>query len=244
MILGKPNYFDPDIYCSVVEMMIMSDEVDRAFRMLENVPAFYRDNPTERMKEIKDSLHRQLFTPAQYHAADTATRECKAEELAQYFPHRAQMLFHKIKELNEKGIKPNIMEIGPGSFWLPYSLRHNGADFSYEYQSLDKRTLPFDVPPELPGVNIFISFELIEHLWNEDEIFQAYLKFKKKAQYIYISTPLYTAFGGIPNWRENALGHLRTYTPQELFNFVRRHWPEYEWKVHLADTITAEGTLK
>lgn len=244
MLMGKPNYFDADIYCSVVEMMIMSDEVERAFRLLDNVPAFYRDNPTPRMVEIRASLHRQLFTPAQYHTADTETRDCSSEELSQIFPHRAQVLFSKIKELNSQGIKPNLMEIGPGSFWLPYALRNRMAEFTYEYQSLDKRSLPFDTPPEKPGVSIFVAFELIEHLSNESEILQAYLKFKQPAQHIYISTPLYTAFGGIPNWRTNALGHLRTYTPQELFDFARHHWPEFSWQCHLSETITLEGGLK
>lgn len=245
MTIGKPNYFDPDIYCSAVEQMIMSDEVDRALRMLENVPAYYRDHPTPRMKEIKESLHRQLFTPAQYHAADIETRECSVQELEQYFPHRAQILFQKIKELNQNGIKPNIMEIGPGSFWLPYSLRHNLAEFTYEFQSLDKRTLPFDTPPESTGINIFVAFELAEHLSNEDELYRAYLKFGKNADYLYLSTPLYTCSAVSPNWRENALGHLRTYTPREFSSLcVKMFGSDYGWKCYLSETITLEASLR
>ena len=241
--VGKPLFFDPEIFCSVVEQMIMSDEVERAFLMLDNVPAYYRYFPTPRMEEIRASLHRQLFTPAQYSEADAEGKDLDVKHLEGMFPHRAQVLFEKVKEINERGVKPNIMEVGPGSFWLPYVFRARGLEFSYEYQSLTPRDLPFDKPKD-DCVNIFVAFELIEHLSNEAEIYQAYLKFKKEASYIFISTPLFTYNGGIVNWRENALGHLRTYTPPELGAFCQKYFKNYSWEAFLSDTITMVGEKK
>lgn len=240
---GKPPHFDPNLYCDVIEQMISSDEVERAQWMLDNPPAFFRDYPTERMKEIRESLHRQLFTPAQYAAADIEGVDCDPEALAQIFPPRAQVLAEKIKALNEKGIKPNIMEIGPGVFWLPFSLRARGLEFTYEYQALNKKMLPFDAPKENGGPNILVCFELIEHLSNEAEIYQSALKFKKQMDYVYISTPLYTCSAVSSDWRNNALGHLRTYTPHDLFKVVSGLFSGYTWKLYLSDSITAEGIL-
>lgn len=239
---GKPIFFDPDIFCSVVEMLISSDEVERAFLMLRNgAPAYYRDHPTPRMLEIRESLHRQMFTPAQYAGADSDGVSLEPKDLEQYCPPRAQVLISAIRDLNRTGIKPNIMEIGPGTFWLPYSLRYQNLDFTYEYQSLTVRDLPFEKPPQDGGVNLFVAFELIEHLTNEDELYQAYLKFKKRAKMIFISTPLYTYGGGIANWRDNALGHLRTYTPRELGQVASQLFEGYKWTAYLSDTITLVG---
>lgn len=238
--IGKPLFFDPEIFCSVVEQMIMSDEVERALLMLDNVPAYYRDNPTPRMKEIRESLHRQLFTPAQYSGADAEGADLDQKSLESIFPHRAHVLGERVKAYNEQGIKPNLMEIGPGTYFLPYALRARGLEFTYESQSLAPRDLPFDRPKD-PSINIFIAFELIEHLSNEAEIFQAYLKFGKEASDIFISTPLYTYGGGIVNWRANALGHLRSYTPEDLAKFCQKYFKGYTWQVYLSDTITIHG---
>lgn len=243
-MIGKPQFFDPEIYASVIEQYILSDEVERAFWLLDNAPAFYRDNPTPRMLEIRESLHRQLFTPMQYAGADNECTDMDARALEQIYPPRAQILGEKIAHLNQNlGIKPTLMEIGGGSFWLPYALRARQLEFTYEYQALVQRDLPFDKPSG-DNVNIFVGFELIEHLSNPLEIYQAALKFKKRIDYVYISTPLYTYQGIQPNWRENALGHLRTYTPQELYDFCRNTFRGYEWQCHLHDTITCVGELK
>jgi hypothetical protein len=242
-MIGKPLYFDPDIFCSTVEMLIKSDEVERAFSMLRHMaPAYYRDNPTKRMIEIRESLHKAMFTPNDYAHADGEGADVDVEALAQIFPPRAQLLAARVKALNDEGKRPNLMEIAPGTFWLPYALKARALDFTYEYQSLRPRDLPFTKPgPTDLGPNIFVAFEIIEHLHNEAEIYQAYLKFKKRADFIYLSTPLYTYGGGLPEWRENALGHLRTYTPQELGKFAMDMFSGYKWSAHLSETITLEG---
>ena len=184
----------------------------------------------------------QLFTPAQYSEADVEGKDLDVEALSSIFPPRAQLLGARVRVINGAGGRPNIMEIGPGTFWLPHSLRARGLSFTYEYQALHRADLPFDAPKG-DGQNIFVAFELIEHLANEAEIYEAYLKFKKKADFIYLSTPLYTYGGGNPDWQNGALGHLRTYTPQEFGKFALEFWPEHQWTAHLSDTITLEGVL-
>jgi hypothetical protein len=231
----RPNHFDIDKYLDCVEGMITADEVERALWMIDNPPAWYRDNEPDRLKEIRHELHAALFTPAQYSAADREAESCDISQLKEYFPPRAEILFEVIKEYSQ----PNIMEVGPGSFWLPHSLLNKGLSFSYEYQSLGGPG--FESAPRVePSVNVFVAFELIEHLSNDMELYQAYLKFKKPARHVFLSTPLYTYGGGMKDWRGKQLGHLRAYTPKEFAQAARRIFKEFTFK----DVIACEdGTM-
>lgn len=233
----KPNAFDPEKYLDCVESMILADEVERALWMLDNLPAWYRDNIPERAREIRRELHSALFTPAQYAAADRETETCDISQLKEYFPPRAEILAETLGAYNY----PNIMEIGPGSFWLPHALANKGYNFSYEYQSLGGPGFRSEVNPD--GPNIFVAFELIEHLHNELEIYQAYLKFKKPARHVFLSTPLYTYGGGMTSWRNQALGHLRAYTPKEFGDAAQRIFQEFKFTVYKCEdgTMVARG---
>lgn len=238
-MIGEPLFFDVDVYLSACEMLIQSDEVERAFLMLDNMPAFYRDNPPERAIEIRNSLHRQLFTPVQYKGIYKGL-EITPADTEKHWPLRARVTEAIVKELNAKGVTPNIMELAGGSLWLPQGLVHKHLQFTYEHLSLDD-VEHFFAKPDKPSVNIFCAFELIEHLTNEWEIYQNYLKFNREADIILISTPLYTYAGGMFDWRNNPLGHLRTYTPGELHLILVKMFKGYEWVCHTDDTIVFEG---
>lgn len=223
MMTGRPSFFDVDRYLDCVEAMITCDEVERAFLLLDNMPAYYRDNVPERAREIRQSLHEALFTPAQYAAADRLGENEDISQLKEYFPPRTQILADIMREVDA----PHLMEIGPGAFWLPHSLLNQGLKFSYEYQSLGGPGFKSEVATGT--TNIFVAFELIEHLHMEAEIYQAYLKFKKKAQFVLLSTPLYTFAGGMRVWRGHALGHLRAYTPDEFLKAARGMFTGFEF---------------
>jgi hypothetical protein len=233
---GRPRFFDVDVYLSAVEHMINADEVERAFHMLDNMPAYYREHPPKRAAEIRESLNRQLFTPVQYKgiydgaAIDHATMP---------WPMRAQ----KLEELvRESVIVPHIMELAPGGHWIAEGLRHRGLDFTYESLGLDAGDWADASKGDGPA--IFCAFEIIEHLANEQEIYQNYLKFNRPADVVMISTPLYTYAGGMDEWRERALGHLRTYTPTELHAVVARMFQGFDWHCYLDDTILLKGVRK
>lgn len=228
MTSGKPNFFDIDKYLDSVEGMITADEVERALWMLDNPPAWYRDNEPERLKEIRRSLHAALFTPAQYAMADKETETCDPNQLKNYHPPRAQILANFIRIENEKGFTPNILEVGPGSFWLPHSLAAQGLGFRYASQSLGGVGYESELNPD--GPNFFVAFELIEHLSNEYELLQAYLKFKRPATKVFLSTPLYTWAGGMREWRRQALGHLRAYTPTEFGGSAKRIFTDFTFR--------------
>lgn len=238
-MIGRPLFFDVDTYLSAVEQMIMSDEVERALKMLDNLPAFYRANPPARALEIRESLNRALFTPIQYKGIYDGV-EITPQDTERHWPLRAQAVEQLVRELNHPGAKPNIMELAGGSLFLPQGLVHKHLQFTYEHLSLDNIEHKFEKPSG-EQINIFVAFELIEHLSDEWEIWRNYLKFGKRADYVFISTPLYTFGGGIPNWREQKLGHLRTYTPEELHSICSRMFTGYSWTCKTDDTIVLEG---
>lgn len=231
---GRPRFYDPDLACTCAEQLINADEPERALALLDNVPAYYREFPTERMREIRRSLHRQLWTPVQYKGI---------YESAKMTPEMINASWCLRYQLLEAEVKVNpfahIIELAPGALTVPHGLKHKGYKFTYESFSLDGR---YKIDNELTdAATIFCAFEIIEHLSNEWEIYQNYLKFGREADVIMISSPLFTYGGGMDDWRNRPLGHLRTYTPTELATTCARMFQGYQWQMTIDDTIVLVG---
>lgn len=251
---GRPNYFNLDMFLAVTEQLIISDEVETAFWMLDNLPGWYRDNVPYQVIKMREQLHRKLFTPIEY-----SKIECKGSSLFRQEKSlvrdsifaslpRAQQVRLLVKQLNDQGETPHIIEMGPGSYFIPHGLSADNLKFTYFGEGLnskdnDEAFIDIKEWREVGSskVNIFISFEIIEHLHNPSEIYQYSLKHNLDFDYIYLSTPLYTWGGGNPNWWNADLGHLRTYTPSELLSFAKRYWPNYDWTTYLGSEIHLEG---
>jgi hypothetical protein len=82
---------------------------------------------------------------------------------------------------------------------------------------------------------------VIEHLWNEDDIYHYYAKSGMDADIVMLSTPKYTLYGGLNQWHSRELGHLRTYTPKDLLAFASKHWPTLQWTFFDADMMLVVG---
>jgi hypothetical protein len=228
---GYPQFFSLDNYYTLVKQYVSADEVERALWLLDNPPAYFRDNPPKELLELKERLHRALWTPAQYRGIYEGVSD------SSHWPHRAEVLCEVFQQWREEGW--HLMEIAPGSHWLRDGLKKRNFDFTYEYIGLDRSE--FCESSEF-NAQIFVAFEIIEHLANPWEIYQNYLKFGKTADTVVISTPLYTYAGGMhPDDLNRPMGHLRAYTPRELHKCVSEMFQGYEWTCHLADTITLVG---
>lgn len=233
--LGKPRFFDVDAWLGVAVALIRSDEVERAFWLLNNPPAYFRVNYPLKAKEMRDRLHKQLFTPIQYARGlddDSATFTAEMK-----MPSRGELVDQLVKELNEKGICPVICELAPGARWLEGIMTARGRKFWYEHMGLDKQWIKM-AKPEAPLYNIFVAFEIIEHLADTTEIYRNYLKFERQADAIFMSTPYCTWGGGMEDWENNALGHLRAYTPDEFANEAKRMFDGYSWQMLSDDVMT------
>ena len=235
-MIGKPTHFDPHLACDVAEQMIEADEIERAFLLLDNFPAYYRQHPTDRMREIRCSLHRQLWTPVQYKNIYAGTEDLDPD---MGWAMRYHLVEQEVRAVEDRHV--HLTELAPGAFTLPKGLAKHGLIFTYEHQSVDD--YDFAHPREAPrdAFNIFCAFELIEHLSNEWEIYQNYLKFGRDADIVMISTPLFTYGGGMGNWRARELGHLRTYSPNELHASVSAMFLGYSWECATDDTIVLTG---
>jgi len=240
-IPGLPKYFYVDLYLDAVESMICADEIKFALTMLDNMPGYYRDNPPKRVKEIRAKIFEQCMTvqdyvndrdeliekSEKYHEA-----ELKDHWKSPHFQPRGAIIVDLVQKLNAKGFCANIVELGPYNYWLPAGLKDQGLDFIYTPMSVNpfvKNPIENKVETDKPVQNIFICFEVIEHLWNEDEIIHYFYKTQMDPDFVLISTPKYTCGGGLPNWDTRQLGHIRTWTPNELTAFCRKHWPSLNW---------------
>jgi hypothetical protein len=240
MSQGKPVAFDVDVYLDAVEMMINADEVERAFWMLDNMPGYYRDHVPLRAKEIWAQLHANLHTTALY-KGEYDDLKLDPREVMDLWPGRAQIVAQAVKWMNVRGHRPHLMEFAPGSGFLPFGLNYLGLDFSYEYRGLDCPNYRHTAEIQKYASNVFIAFEVIEHLSNEFEIYQNYTKFGREADFVFLSTPLYTINGGELNWQSRQLGHLRTYTPNEFLSVAKKMFRGYQFTVITDETIVLVG---
>jgi hypothetical protein len=253
---GRPKFFDVDHYLDSVEQMIMADEICFALKMLENLPGYYRDNVPQRALDIKKLVLKNTMTVIDY--------SNDFEETVQGIEAYAKESFADIVNRHSNSIKGwalnqviaaigehrfRVSELGPAYFWVPEQLV-SVPNAHYDFQSLQKQASSeavnrlkdirsnFLCDSPMPGAKeVFVCFETIEHMWNEDDVFHYYTKFGIEADYVVMSCPLYTLTEGLEDWKTRTLGHVRTYTPRDLSNFIKKHWPGYTVETYATDSI-------
>lgn len=267
--LGKPRFFNPEDYLDVVEQMVAADEIIFALKMLDNMPGYYRMHPYPRAVQLKKDLYKHISNVSAYSDDEYETYENSLRHQSKLNPDfdwankglaamidipfvypRAPLALQEIKKLNELGKIPHIFEMGSANFYLPYGLLDKGCKFTYYADTLNKKALIdhkerlkhiWKEKPDHEQPQVFICFETIEHLWDEKDILHQYHKYGADADVIMMSTPCCTLLGGVPDYKRE-LGHLRTFTPNELIEIAQRFWPGYEWSFCLNHMMVAVGT--
>lgn len=258
--MGRPLWFDLDAFLLTVEGYITADEVSTAFYLLDNMPGWYRDNVPIECVMLRDQLHRKFFTSLEY-AKDGCTIEKVVLQPHEQLKAAAGLERGWLTLETVRSLKcPWVYELGPGNYWIPFMLRAHARDslgkegefgFTYCGPSLNSG-MQEDAAAELKGLwklspnpdraKVFICFEMLEHLARTEEIYQHYVKAGGDFDVILLSTPKYTYGGGMPNWFESDLGHLRTYTPNEFTQFARKHWPMHDWAYYDGPVMMLKGT--
>lgn len=262
--LGRPIYFDVDHYLDAVEQMITADELTFAKTMLDNLPGYYRDFVPKRAIEIREKLakalwgiDRYMIDPDEVNSVDPEV-ETKITKL--FCWPRGHITADMVHKFNLEGISPIIVEVGPADYWLPIGLhKHCQLDFEYLPFSLNLKAMETIKAryPDIKWINrpdlvhkvgkpiIFFCCEVIEHMDRPEEIKDYLMRYDIKPDIIIISTPLYSFGGGLPNWSERPLGHLRTWTPRELIRWADKLFDSgYMWELLHSHAQTLVGAKR
>lgn len=234
--VGRPNYFSVDDWLNLVSQYISADEVEKALWLLDNPPSWFTDHYPVRAKELRDRLFKQFFTTVDYAKDPVSTAQIGA---CDGDVPRGQIVVDYCKALNDQNIIPHVVECAPGNYWLAGLLERSGVKFTYYAETIDQdlqrraQEKLSDFWSKEPGQHsIFVAFEFIEHISDTFQIYQSFLKNCPNARAVFLSTPRHCWGGGMANWSENALGHLRTYSPRQFHQFAIKYWPEFRWTLH------------
>jgi len=257
--LGRSLYFSLEDHIKCVESLIRSDEIEMAFKLLDMVPAWERENYPKELLEIKAKLYKNLYSPMTYvndeEEADYTYEKVVEQVSRGYCYPRLDILQHLVRELNENGEIPWIFELSTSHGPIPIGLKLADAKFSFFAKNFNQAALtkvkewmgsyweespPKDVPKYVP--KIFVNFESMEHAYRQEDVKNDFYKLGVDFDHILLSVPNGTLGGGLPNWDSRRLGHLRTYTVKEFSNLAMSYFPGYSWKAWPSVSIVLHGT--
>jgi len=250
--LGRPYYFDADVYLDAVEHMIVADELIFALQMLESMPAWYKINPPVRAVNLKRDLLAKVWTVFDYSRDPDEFEPLNGLDIGRdlrYYP-RITILKYFVQDIIKMGFNVNVYEFCPGNFSVLKYLDACGLDFGYRFENVNKQVsqtvedlLKKHDVKKLNTFNIFVCFEVIEHLWDTKATLQHWAS-KVPANGVMISTPFGCMGGGMSDWRNRELGHVRTFTHIELMQLCSSIWPNMEWNQVLSTMQVAVGSDK
>lgn len=269
-LIGKSFYWDDDIDVQFIEMLIASDEIQLALEVIERIrPGWHRDNRSKELQDIRHRLYQQLYDQFDYSSdhdeANFTREEATGQCLTPYTYPRADILFEDIKKLNDEGHVPWIFEISPSHGWLPVGFADRGLKFNFYGKNMNqpalekiKAWLPDGVwkkHPVEPFHNqsgdkvilvqqkkILVCFESLEHMQNPHDLTAAAHKLGVEFDRIYLSVPMNTLWGGLPDWRTRRIGHVRTWSPGEFLDFANNSFTGYRWELFKSPSMVLRGS--
>lgn len=248
--------FNVQPFLDAANILVTADEIELALQVLNLLPAYYRDNQPPEVIALRNEIMARIATPVSYvtiessYGPDTDDRYNMADNSL-----RGKMLTHDVRVMNDNGMIPHIVDFAPGEFWAPAMLVKKGLSFTYWPVLLNKGSLPKLKEhygtriKETPGDDrpyIFAAFEIIEHLYNPNDIKSESLRWwPRLPDVIHVSTPLYSFDTECMNWRtRDLLGHLRAYSPNELHTILARLFPEYDQELQISQIMHSRMILK
>lgn len=164
---------------------------------------------------------------------------------------RGQMVKNSVKDYNDKGLVPHIIDMGPGDYWIPIALTALKYDFTYEPIGVSPYALEQVI--KLIGdtkfgkrkgdaPQIFLAMEIIEHLHHPSDIVTDCLRYCKIwPEVVILSTPHHN-YDYNTDWdRPDGLQHLRAYTPHEFADTINKMFPMYGFQIAVERLLSAIG---
>lgn len=252
-MIGQVESFDENLAAKFIEMLVEGDEVERALLVMDNLPAFYRDNPPFRIARLRQDILGAICTPHAYFSSGLDAQVKPAE--AEYYLNtllRGILVQREVARYNRRGISPHIVDVGPGEYFVPIGLQAKGFRFTYWDVGFDQNTKRAAHPiikevhrerPEDEQPIIYLALEIIEHLPSpQDLAVEALRHCGKWPDRIHLSTPCYTYDGKKKEWRKPCgLPHLRAYTPKEFAGVADKLFPNYKFEFHGSQIMSLRG---
>lgn len=252
--IGKPLFWTVERHVEAVEQLIRADEIDLAMQMCDMVPSFYRtpERYPKELGDIKQAVARQLYDQIEY-SNDDEEAECtrefgEAQWTNGYMHPRADIIKNILKELWPK--TPWIFDLGCSHGNLALGLMQDNLGFTYKGVGLNWRIVQkvkkwcglhwSDKPVNQQPTILFCS-EVLEHASRVEDIVTTALKECVDWDVVILSVPLNTLGGGLPNYTDRRLGHVRCFSEHELYAFASKHWPGRKWELTLADSQVIVG---
>lgn len=260
---GSCDFYKPQYQIDLANMLVAADEPMRALRVLSDMmPAYYRDQPPPELIRLMSQIHWRLATPA-FYMKNIYDMDINVDNAVLFLDTllRGQMIQKDVKDLNDQGKTPHIIDLGPGEYFLPIGLSKKGYNFTYQDIGLcgvaQERAKPHieqhfktNDEPVTDRPVIFVGCEILEHLHHEADIAVDCLRANGgyTPDIIHISTPYGTYDGREDriNWmRYGDIGHLRTYTTDEFGKVVSEMFPRvYDWVVQKSQPMHIRGITK
>lgn len=225
--------FKLNVFLEAAQELARADEVERALKLLDNLPAWYRDHEPKEITRLRTEILSKIATINFYKEIDCHPDLLNVDQVCKLL--RCKLLTLEVKKLNELNYTPHIVDFGPGEYWVPLVL--NKFNLKYTYQPLSINDISYEknkflfenhLSKKTDQPTIFLALEIIEHLWAEQEIKINMLRECGYCDIIHVSTPKYTHRYDQTDWRAiGTLGHLRAYTPTEFFTIVQDMFKEY-----------------
>lgn len=248
---GRPLYWCPELHAEAIEQMIRADEIQIAMDMINATPAWYRENPHPRFKEILKTLYKQSYDQMEYtHDDEEAGHEKEfgeAQWRTSYCYPRNEVIEQLLKDV---GGRPWIADLGASHGNLPLGISKAGFEFDYLGLCLNHRIEQklrswmdgsWKERPSEGQKTILVCTEVLEHCYDTSSIVHSAWKLGIDFDHIVLSIPLGCLFGGLPDWSTRRLGHVRGWTKKEFVEFAQKHWPGYSWQLHVHHSMVLKG---
>lgn len=252
-MIGQVDTFDETIAAKYIESLLDADETERALLVLDNLPAFYRDNPPLKLANLKRDILSAIVTPHAYLSSglDAEVRPQDCQHLLNTLL-RGMLIQREVARYNRFGRIPHIVDMGPGEYFVPIGLQASHMRFTYWDLAVDQNTQRAAHPilqevrkkePEADQPLIFVALEIIEHLPNVFDIATEALRHCKRwPDRVHLSTPCYTYDATKKDWRKPCgLPHLRAYTPREFTAIAEQLFPRYQFEVFPSQIMSIRG---
>lgn len=235
--LGRPTHFDLELALKFLQMNVDSDNVVNALKMADMLPAYYREGLHDAINLWKHNVWKRVATINDYSSGEA--KEIRKEASLQEFQAlRFQAVDQLVAQWNDQERIPHIVDLGPGEYAMAIGLQAKGRRFTYKpiaitnkipAQAMKHIENVFKIAPDFHQPQIFCCFEMIEHLFNPDDVINYYHRENLNAEHVLISTP-YGALGG--GWNRayaDMIAHVQDFNQKELLGFATKHWPWLKW---------------